>query len=283
MEAGLLEIFEKARAALASDVYFLPKPTGVTVLIRTATGWGEATVRTLGEGASWIRALKYDAGMNVAETRRPQLGALPLAQLGITLRLSTVGDYTNQEALVARLIYGVPGLDEWTAPIVEDLVDRLNRQRMLALCGPTGSGKTTLLYQVATALGQARMVMTIEDPVEIAAPAFLQLQVNPEAGMSYASLLKAALRKRPDVLVIGEIRDFETAQAACEAAISGHVVLTTVHAKQAAQVPLRLTALGVARPLVQAALRMSADVHLESDPVVHPVVSVLVHEEGAND
>lgn len=283
MESGLLEVFENARAASASDVYFLPKPEGVAVLVRTATGWGQVAVRASAEGASWIRALKYDAGMNVAETRRPQLGALSLDSLGVTLRLSTVGDYTNREALVARLIYGVPSLDQWTAPIVEELVSQLAVHRMLALCGPTGSGKTTLLYQVATALGTARMVMTIEDPVEIAAPDFLQLQVNAEAGMSYANLLKAALRKRPDVLVIGEIRDFETAQAACEAAISGHMVLTTVHAQRASQVPLRLTALGVAEPLVQAAVRLSADVRLVGTPVVHPVVSVVVHGEERHD
>lgn len=282
MESGLLEIFAKARTVFASDVYFLPKPEGILVVVRTAAGWAQTEIKSAAEGTSWIRALKYDAGMNVAETRRPQLGALPLGELGVTLRLSTVGDYTNQEALVARLIYGVPGLDQWTAPIVDDLVSRLADHRMLALCGPTGSGKTTLLYQVAMALGTAQMVMTIEDPVEIAAPEFLQLQVNPEAGMSYASLLKAALRKRPDVLVIGEIRDFETAQAACEAAISGHMVLTTVHAQTAAQVPLRLIALGVAKPLVSAALRLSADVRLVSTPVVHPVVSVVVHEEDSH-
>lgn len=279
MEAELLEVFRKAKIAAASDVYFLPKPTGISIRVRTAVTWFEQTVKDSEEGGSWIRALKYDAGMNVAETRRPQLGALTLTELGLTLRLSTVGDYANQEALVARLIYGVPPLDQWTEPIVSALVRQLGARRMLALCGPTGSGKTTLLYQIATVLGAEKMVMTIEDPVEIAAPAFLQLQVNPEADMTYANLLKAALRKRPDVLVIGEIRDLETAQAACEAAISGHLVLTTVHAQKAAQVPLRLTALGVAPELVKAALRMSADVRLVGTPQIHPVVSVLIHEE----
>lgn len=279
MEAELLAVFQAAQAVFASDVYFLPKPAGVSVLVRTAAGWAPGRELSAAAGASWIRALKYDAGMNVAETRRPQLGALTVAELGLTLRLSTVGDYRSQEALVARLIYGVPPLDEWTGPIVAQLVAALATRRMLALCGPTGSGKTTLLYQVATVLGADRMVMTIEDPVEIAAPAFLQLQVNPEAGMTYASLLKAALRKRPDVLVIGEIRDFETAQAACEAAISGHLVLTTVHAQTPAQVPLRLTALGVAPPLVQAALKLGAAVRLVSTPRVHPEVTVLAYEE----
>ncbi len=87
------------------------------------------------------------------------------------------------------------------------------RRGMLTLAGPTGSGKTTLLYQLATRLAASKMVLSIEDPVEINQPQFLQLQVNPEAEMSYPQLLKAALRHRPDVLLIGEIRDRQTARA----------------------------------------------------------------------
>lgn len=280
MDAALLEIFRQAKAQQASDVYLLPKPEGLAVMLRVPSGPTILTVVAAAQGRNWINALKYDAGMNVSETRRVQLGAVTVASLQLTLRLSTVADFQAQETLVARLIYGVPPLDSWSRPVVTQLLAALQHTGMLVLCGPTGSGKTTLLYQIATELAATQMVMTIEDPVEIWQPTFLQLQVNPEAAMSYAALLKAALRHRPDVLVIGEIRDLETATIACEAAISGHTVLTTVHANRADLVWLRLQSLGVAPQLVAAAVRVAAAVKLAFTPVVHPEVTLVVGKDG---
>lgn len=280
MDAALLEIFRQAKAQQASDVYLLPKPDGLAVMLRVPSGPTLLTVVAEAQGRNWINALKYDAGMNVSETRRVQLGAVTVASLQLTLRLSTVADFQAQETLVARLIYGVPRLDAWSRPVVSQLLAALQHTGMLVLCGPTGSGKTTLLYQIATELAATQMVMTIEDPVEIWQPIFLQLQVNPEAAMSYATLLKAALRHRPDVLVIGEIRDLETATIACEAAISGHTVLTTVHADRADLVWLRLQSLGVAPQLVEAAVQVAAAVRLAFTPVVHPEVTLAVRQEG---
>ncbi|WP_263849406.1 GspE family protein [Lacticaseibacillus saniviri] len=117
--------------------------------------------------------------------------------------------------------------------------------------------------------------MTIEDPVEIAESRFLQLQVNPEAQMTYAALLKAALRHRPDVVVIGEIRDRETAQMACEAAISGHIVLATVHARSVQDVPMRLISLGVDADLVHAALIATVAIELKYEPEITPQITIL--------
>ncbi len=123
------------------------------------------------------------------------------------------------------------------------------------------------------------MVLSIEDPVEINQPQFLQLQVNPEADMTYPQLLKAALRHRPDVLLIGEIRDRQTAQSACEAAISGHIVLATVHARSAADTPLRLSSFGLPDELVAAALTASAAISLQYRPMIHPVAEVVVFKQ----
>ncbi|WP_461226441.1 ATPase, T2SS/T4P/T4SS family [Lacticaseibacillus suihuaensis] len=271
----LMAILKAAVAAWASDLYLLPKPVGYRVVVRTSTGLaGDRTV-SQAQGRQWLNYLKYAAGMNVSEHRRVQLGAVTLDGLATPLRLSSVGDYAGRETLVIRFLHGVPALDEWSRPVVATLVALAARRGLIALSGPTGSGKTTLLYQVAAQLAATQMVMTIEDPVEIIQPAFVQLQVNPEADMTYAALLKAALRHRPDVLVIGEVRDFATAQQACEAAISGHLVLTTVHARTAALVPLRLQALGVVDALVQAAMTAAAAVTLVPRPVPHPVLDLV--------
>lgn len=277
----LLAKLTQAVALRVSDVYLLPKDDAYQLVFRLPTALRQQAVVEAATARRWLNFLKYQAGMNVAEQRRVQLGALTLSEPAISLRLSSVADYRGQETLVLRLIYALPPLDEWSQEVVASLVAAIASGGMLALSGATGAGKTTLLYQVASALSETKMVMTIEDPVEIAHPAFLQLQVNLAANMTYAALLKAALRHRPDVLIIGEIRDLETAQIACEAAISGHVVLTTVHARSAEVVPLRLRSLGVASALVEAALTVSGQVTLVSEPVVHPAVTLAYFQKEA--
>ncbi|WP_225047035.1 ATPase, T2SS/T4P/T4SS family [Lacticaseibacillus kribbianus] len=277
----LMALLRQAVAAWASDLYLLPKPSGYEVIMRTSAGLEVLRTVPQAEGQRWLNFLKYQAGMNVSEHRRVQLGAVVLEGLATPLRLSTVADHAGLETLVVRFLHGVPPLDAGSRPVVERLLGLASRRGLIALSGPTGSGKTTLLYQVARELSATQMVMTIEDPVEIVEPQFLQLQVNPEAEMSYAALLKAALRHRPDVLLIGEVRDFETAQQACEAAISGHLVLTTVHARTADLVPLRLQALGVAPSLVAAALTAAGAVRLVQAPAPHPVVTIAVFDRGA--
>lgn len=271
----LLALLQQADEQRLSDIYLLPKADGYEVLLRFPTHLAKGQHLSQETGQRWLNFLKYQAGMNVAERRRVQLGALVLPQVAGYIRLSSVGDFSGRETLVLRLIHALPPVDAYTRPVVTRLLSALTQRGMLALCGATGTGKTTLLYQVATELAAESMVMTIEDPVEIIQPDFLQLQVNPAADMNYVDLLKAALRHRPDVLVIGEIRDLQTAITACEAAISGHLVLTTVHAKSAALVPLRLKALGVSPALVDAALVASAQVTLRDQPVIHPEVELI--------
>lgn len=272
--------FAQAVKVHASDVYLLPKAADYGVFFRLPEGFVQQATVPSADAQRWINYLKYQAGMNVAEHRRVQLGALRLAEPAVALRLSTVADARGAETLVARLIYGIPPVDALSAPTVRRLAATLAQPGLLALSGATGSGKTTLLYQVAQRLAPTKMVMTIEDPVEIVHPEFLQLQVNESAQMGYAALLKAALRHRPDVLVIGEIRDGETARSACEAAISGHIVLATVHARSAQLVPLRLTSLGAPAALVAAALVASAQVTLAVVPQVHAQIDLLRWQQG---
>ncbi|MCX2455387.1 ATPase, T2SS/T4P/T4SS family [Lacticaseibacillus nasuensis] len=271
----LMALLQAAADLHASDVYVLPQGATYDIWWRTTAGMQRNQTVPAAIAARWLNYLKYQAGMNIAEHRRVQLGAVSLPGLTPRLRLSTVGNFADQETLVIRLLYGIPPVNVRTAIVVRQLHHLLATRGMLALCGPTGAGKSALLYQVAADFAQTQMVMTIEDPVEIIHAAFLQLQVNEAAGQSYAALLKAALRHRPDVMVIGEIRDHETAVTACEAAVSGHIVLTTVHAKDARSVPVRLRSLGVAQSLIEAALVVSGAVRLKLTPEVYPEVEMV--------
>ncbi|WP_082383782.1 ATPase, T2SS/T4P/T4SS family [Lacticaseibacillus thailandensis] len=270
----ILSVLFDAHVEAASDVYLLPASDHYRVVVRYPGVLADVQKVPLSVGKRWINYLKYHAGMNVSEHRRVQQGAWLCPEVGCYLRLSATGDFQNAESLVVRLIAPVPALNAVTQPVVAVLVEILRQRGLMVMTGPTGSGKTTLMYQVAKVLADCRMVMTIEDPVEIHEPEFLQLQVNAAAGMTYAALLKAALRHRPDVVVIGELRDEETALAACEAALAGHIVLATLHTRGPLDVPLRMRSLGVPANLIDGALRASAQVSLEPGPPVQPRVSL---------
>lgn len=232
-----------------SDIYIQPKEDHYQVLEHRSDGIHEVQQLPDTEGQQLITHFKYRANMAITETRRPQMGALTLEISGITvhLRLSSVGNFINQESLVVRLLlpldiqrpeYLVPGQ-------LDTLADWCRHRGLVLFAGPTGSGKTTTIYQLAKVISHNLSVLSIEDPVEIVEPAFLQLQVNDKAEMTYQALIKVALRHRPDVLIIGEIRDAKTAKAAVDAALSGHLVLSTIHAQTAKGTVTRLTQLGV--------------------------------------
>lgn len=249
-----------AVARQTSDIYVLPGEAGYQIRLRqinAVTTWQRVT-RSLGEQV--ITYFKFQANMAVSENRRPQVGAMSWpGEPPLELRFSTVGDYAGQESLVIRLIYPfhtarMAYLDERQPK----LLDQLAGQRGLMLfAGPTGSGKTTTMYTIASRLAADATVLTIEDPVEIEARSFIQLQVNATAGMSYETLLKVGLRHRPDVFIIGEIRDQDTAVAAVRAALSGHLVLSTVHAQNAGGSVPRLTELGISLPQLRQVLTAS--------------------------
>lgn len=275
-------LLKKEVARGVSDLYLFPVAVGYQLLTRNPAGIHTISAEiSTAQGQMWLNLLKYRAGMNLSEHRRVQQGAMFHKETKCFLRLSTVGDFQDRESLVVRIINAVPPITAASAPYIE-LLQRLAEQRgLLTVCGPTGAGKTTLLYQLARELATQRVVMTIEDPVEINEPRFLQLQVNHAAGMTYASLLKASLRHRPDVVIIGELRDEETARAACEAALAGHIVLATVHTGSAADVPLRLASLGVPSVLINAALRGTAQVQLHTGAAgVAPLVEIWQWQQG---
>lgn len=253
-EKELLAVIEQG----GSDLYIIPRKDHYQLSAAI-----KGTVKVLKEvsieyGQRMISQLKYRADMAVSEHRRPQLGAFKLVvhQQTVNLRLSSVGDYQGRESLVIRFIYQLTAShfsflipEQWDC-----LYDYCFRRGMILFAGPMGAGKTTTMYQLAKRFLPDQVVLTIEDPVEIDEPEFVQLQVNELAGMDYQCLLKLGLRHRPYIFIIGEIRDPQTAAMTIQAALSGHLVLGTIHAQNAYGVLARLQQLGVDKYYLQQVL-----------------------------
>ncbi|MDF7637368.1 ATPase, T2SS/T4P/T4SS family [Leuconostocaceae bacterium ESL0958] len=246
-------VLAQAVALRLTDLYFLPTQEGA--LLKTPRVGGIQCLDRL-QGpflAAVLAVIKYRAALNLAEQRRPQLGRFSYHD--IFVRVSTVGDFLNREPLVLRLLYPELGQVHWAAPSQWQalLADQPNAGLYL-LAGRTGAGKSTTAYQLLLAWADRQLVLTVEDPVELVVADFLQLQVNEAAGIDYQALIKVALRQRPDLLFIGEIRDQQTAQAALQAALAGHLVLATIHANSLAGTKARLINLAVDPVLLEQAL-----------------------------
>ncbi|MGG5369822.1 competence type IV pilus ATPase ComGA [Enterococcus sp. AZ196] len=204
-----------------------------------------------------INRFKYLGQMDVSEKRKAQLGAISysLPHGEQRLRLSTVGDYLHRESLVIRFLHQFGHSKEvYHLPEQLSILQKQVKRRGLYLfCGPVGSGKTTLMYKLAREI-EGR-VLTIEDPVEIEEPDFLQLQVNEKIYQSYDELIKLSLRHHPDVLIIGEIRDTKTIQGAIRAALTGHCVFATLHAASLETAHARVIELGGEASLLKECLQ----------------------------
>lgn len=231
------------------DIYILPKAHNVQIFTRK--GKQRVLFKELSEteGEKLIFHFKFIGGMDIGEKRKAQVGAVSymVNNEEKRLRLSTVGDFRQRESLVIRFLHRFGSSQEnYFLPKQLSIIQKQVKRRGLHLfCGPVGSGKTTLMYKLAKETDQFQQVITIEDPVEIEEERFLQLQTNPKINLTYDALIKACLRHRPDILIIGEIRDGLTAQAAIRAALTGHTVFATIHARSIHGVYERLVELGV--------------------------------------
>ncbi|MFC4772220.1 competence type IV pilus ATPase ComGA [Enterococcus hermanniensis] len=247
------------------DLYLLPKNENYHYFFRRGDTYKQFDAQsndTKGQLATddamqLINRFKYLGQMDVSERRKVQLGAITylLPHKTQRLRLSTVGDYKYKESLVVRFLHQFGQSPEvYHLPEQLAVIEKNCNQRGLYLfCGPVGSGKTTLMYKLARATkGQ---VITIEDPVEIEEPNFLQLQVNEKIQQSYEELIKLSLRHHPDVLIIGEIRDSKTIKGAIRAALTGHCVYATLHASSLESAHARIFELGGTETLLNECLR----------------------------
>ena len=255
-------LLDQAAASQASDVHVDGEEQTLRVRFRIDGVLREVPAPPKELLPAIVSRIKVLAHMDIAETRRPQDGHFKLAVDGqeLDIRVSTLPS-TNGEALVLRLLRSAGqllslealGMDRET----QTLFDRLIRlpHGMVLVTGPTGSGKTTTLYSGLSRIDRVRQsIVTLEDPVEIRLPQIRQVAVNSKAGLTFHAGLRSILRQDPDVIMVGEIRDRETAEIALQAALTGHLLLSTLHTNSAAAVPARMLDMGVADFLVSSAL-----------------------------
>ncbi len=255
-------LITKAAAERASDIHIEPTEKDLRVRFRIDGVLHEIMRTPRSVTAAVVSRLKIMADVDIAERRRPQDGRISLRVAGrtIDLRVSSLPTIYG-EKVVMRI------LDNSTATLeLEELgfePDTLERYRTsftkpygTILCvGPTGSGKSTTLYSTLNVLNQPDVnIVTIEDPVEYRLSGINQVQVNKKAGLTFASALRSFLRQDPDVMLVGEIRDEETGSIAIESALTGHLVLSTMHTNDAPSAVSRLTEMGVEPFLVGSAL-----------------------------
>jgi general secretion pathway protein E len=246
----------------ASDLHFEPYEARSVVRFRIDGVLRDVIEPPRALHAALVSRLKIMASLDIAEKRLPQDGriSLKLGDRVVDVRVSTLPTGPGERVVLrlldkeaARLDLTALGMSEAT----REAIDRLIREPhgIVLVTGPTGSGKTTTLYAALSRLPrEAVNMMTVEDPIEYALDGVAQTQVNPRIELDFARALRAILRQDPDVIMIGEIRDLETAQIAVQASLTGHLVLATLHTNDATSAVTRLADMGVEPYLVASSL-----------------------------
>jgi type IV pilus assembly protein PilB len=246
-------ILTQAKRDRASDVHIEPSEKIVRVRFRIDGALKEVLVLPASMGVGLVSRIKIMAGMNIVERRRSQDGQLTAEVDGKStdVRVSTAATIWGEKCVLRILDKNrsVLRLNDLGMPQdTHSTFSKLVRAPFgMVLCaGPTGSGKTTTLYATLTEVSDAtRNVMTIEDPVEYVFPSINQIQTNEQAGLTFATGLKAILRQDPDVILVGEIRDVETARIAVQSALTGHLVLSSLHATDSVSALHRFLDMGI--------------------------------------
>ena len=246
----LKKILYEAVRSNSSDIFIDPRSNGVQVVRIRVDG----ALRVMNEimpplGDNLINVIKVAAGMDITEKRRPQDGSFSIvSDLGpASLRVASVGAFGGEKMTIRLLGSGMGPLTLEDAGLRDDNLRCMRNSvrlpsGMVLICGPTGSGKTTTLYALLKAIDyKMKNVISIEDPIEHVVENVSQMEVNTKANISFAQLLRNALRQNPDIICIGEIRDEETAQVAVHAAQTGHLIIATLHSNDNIGTILRLT------------------------------------------
>jgi general secretion pathway protein E len=257
------DLLERAVELRASDIHIEPFRTGLMVRMRVDGMLRAVPAPANAPPQAVISRIKILASLNIAERRLPQDGAARtrIGRSEIDIRIATMPTQHGESAVI-RLLPRDRGLLD-LSKVGLGSRDQSSLRRLLTLphgliiiTGPTGSGKTTTLATMLGILNEpTRKILTIEDPVEYEIPGINQSQVKPSIGLTFATAMRAFVRQDPDVIMVGEIRDAETANIAVHAALTGHLVLTTLHTETAAAAVPRLLDLGVEGFLLQSTLR----------------------------
>jgi general secretion pathway protein E len=255
-------LIARAVDARASDIHVEPAENALVMRIRVDGVLREIDSPPRRLQAAIVSRIKIMARLDIAERRLPQDGRIKLSVRGkdIDLRVSTLPSIHGESVVMRILDKGAVelelaslGIDGQSLAIWRGLLERPNS--VLLVTGPTGSGKTTTLYaSLKEITTESRKIVTVEDPVEYRVGGVTQIQVQPQIGLSFAGVLRSILRHDPDIIMIGEIRDVETAEIAVQAALTGHLVLSTLHTNSAAATITRLLDMGVADYLITSTL-----------------------------
>ena len=259
----LQSIFEDAVQVRASDIHIEPDEGLLRIRQRVDGILQEHTLNQVKIASALVLRLKLMSGLDISEKRLPQDGRfnIKVPSHSFDVRLSTLPVQPG-ESVVMRLLdqsAGLLSLDETGMPVhilkrVRSIIKRPHG--MVLVTGPTGSGKTTTLYGALSELNQqASKIITVEDPVEYRIGRINQVQINNKIGLSFASILRTALRQDPDIIMVGEMRDQETVDIGLRAALTGHLVLSTLHTNDAITSAMRLIDMGAPAYLVASSLR----------------------------
>ncbi len=255
-------IIEFAIRANSSDIHIEPMEDRVRVRIRIDGVLQEIMSNPVAARDAIITRIKILSGMNIAEKRIPQDGRVQTTINGkpVDMRVSILPTVHGEKTVIRILAKNDANLNRKYLGISEhnnEMIDRIVKvpQGVCLISGPTGSGKTTTLYTLLSEKNTPETnIVTVEDPVEIQIPGINQVQVNVKAGMTFASGLRSILRQDPDIILVGEIRDGETAEIAMRAAITGHLVFSTIHTNDAVSSINRLIDMGIEPFMVSTAL-----------------------------
>jgi len=248
----------------ASDLHFEPEEDCFRIRYRIDGALEE--LKSLGTVLALpiISRLKVMADLNISEQRLPQDGRIKIRfdQRLVDLRVSTLPTQSGESVVIRILDQTHVQLELSALGLPDSILDRIRRavrqpNGILLVTGPTGSGKTTTLYSALNEVNDPEIkILTVEDPVEYEIEGLIQTAVNPEIGLDFSTALRAFLRQDPDKILIGEIRDLETAQIAVQASLTGHLILSTLHTNDAAGAVTRMVDMGLEPYLLASALKV---------------------------
>lgn len=246
----------------ASDIHFDPIEDGIKVRMRVDGDLNDHTIIPKSAERNLITRIKLISGMNITENRLPQDGAIKgkIENVDLDMRVSVLPTNEGEKAVIRILDYsmsleGLKSLD--FSPENYKKIEKMLTvpNGIILVTGATGSGKSTTTYSMLQELNEEkRNIITVEDPIEMNIEGINQVQVNPDIGLTFANVLRSILRQDPNIILIGEIRDSETAQIAVRASITGHLVLSTIHTNNSLSTIERLLDMNVERYLLSSAL-----------------------------
>ncbi|WP_036303081.1 GspE/PulE family protein [Methylotenera sp. L2L1] len=254
----LQTIFEDAAQVRASDIHIEPQENKLHIRFRIDGVMHLQTEAELKIASALVLRLKLMSSLDISEKRLPQDGrfALKIKQQPVDVRISTMPTQYGESVVMRMLIQNSSNFSLEKLGMPPDMLERFRKlihrpSGMVLVTGPTGSGKTTTLYAALNERNSAsNKIITVEDPVEYRLPGINQVQVNEKIDLDFSRVLRSALRQDPDIILVGEMRDHETAQIGLRAAMTGHLVLSTLHTNDATSTLVRMIDMGVPRYMV---------------------------------